>query len=316
MKKLLFIIIASLLIIISLNIAFSNEPSSLSKKWWYELYKERVIDVCKKYKDTDKNSELFYSIDENKTFINLDDASWLIDSYKVWRDLELAKEQYRKNMDWIYSCATSISYYRSLKLIKEDLINNNSLLNSKLKNRITQKQKELEDKQEKSCKIKTTTNNSIIKKSVLNQTTYELCKYNYYLEYLKEYNRDIKHLIEEENKVLDRNNSWNYKSEDGYFTFDSYESKLTNKENSIAINKVIELEKEKMDEIDYEIENSYKVFPIAYQAYSDYENNISIHVLLELLKEDYNVLRESLHKSINPINQVVYKISNAMKLKK
>jgi hypothetical protein len=32
-----------------------------------------------------------------------------------------------------------------------------------------------------------------------------------------------------------------------------------------------------------------------------------------LLKDDYLSLREKLHKTLNPINQVVYKIMNAMK---
>jgi hypothetical protein len=32
-----------------------------------------------------------------------------------------------------------------------------------------------------------------------------------------------------------------------------------------------------------------------------------------LLRDDYISFREKLHKSLNPINQVVYKIINAMK---
>ncbi len=67
-------------------------------------------------------------------------------------------------------------------------------------------------------------------------------------------------------------------------------------------------------EIDNEIEHSYKMFPLAYHAYSEYENNYSIHVLLELIKEDYMVLRKKLYSALNPINQVVYKIANAMSL--
>jgi len=66
-------------------------------------------------------------------------------------------------------------------------------------------------------------------------------------------------------------------------------------------------------EINDEITHTYKVFPYAYDAYTEYENNITIHFLLELIKEDYIVLREKLNKVLNPINQVVYKISNAMR---
>jgi len=72
-------------------------------------------------------------------------------------------------------------------------------------------------------------------------------------------------------------------------------------------------EAKKKQEIQTEIENTNKAFPVVFKAYSEYENNITAHVLLELLREDYNLLRENFHKSINPINQVVYKISNAMR---
>ena len=64
---------------------------------------------------------------------------------------------------------------------------------------------------------------------------------------------------------------------------------------------------------DSEIDQTYKVFPLAFHAYTEYENNISIHFLLELIREDYITLRQKLHEAINPINQVVYKISWAMK---
>jgi|TARA_Y100001960_G_C14620461_1_gene800481 hypothetical protein len=68
-----------------------------------------------------------------------------------------------------------------------------------------------------------------------------------------------------------------------------------------------------MAEIDAEIEHSYKIYPVAFHAYTEYENNLATHLLLELLKEDFMAFRKSLHKSINPLNQVIYKISNAMK---
>jgi len=53
---------------------------------------------------------------------------------------------------------------------------------------------------------------------------------------------------------------------------------------------------------------------MAFNTYIDYENNYPIHILLELIKEDFIVLRRKLHEAISPINQVVYKISNAMSI--
>lgn len=85
--------------------------------------------------------------------------------------------------------------------------------------------------------------------------------------------------------------------------------------SAIAISEISKLSKQKQNAIQDEIERVYKIFPIAFQAYSEFENNFTIHVLLELLKDDFYTYRKNLHKVINPINQVVYKISNAMKLK-
>jgi hypothetical protein len=51
---------------------------------------------------------------------------------------------------------------------------------------------------------------------------------------------------------------------------------------------------------------------MAFETYVDYENNYPVHVLLEIIKEDFKILRRKFHEAISPLNQVVYKISNAM----
>jgi len=76
---------------------------------------------------------------------------------------------------------------------------------------------------------------------------------------------------------------------------------------------IANLEKKKKKDISNEIERAYKIYPIAFQAYSEYENNLPVHDLLTMLRNDFIEFRLDLHKNINPINQVVYKISNAMK---
>ena len=66
--------------------------------------------------------------------------------------------------------------------------------------------------------------------------------------------------------------------------------------------------------INYEIDRAFKLFPIAYKEYISYENYYPIHFLLLLIKQDFFDYRQAYHNVINPINQVVYKISNAMKV--
>ena len=187
-------------------------------------------------------------------------------------------------MNNIYKCMILNSQIKSLELISIDLIKNNPVLNREIKFKISEKIRKLQlSFNALTCTNISKEHDSIQKLVLLKQTTYELCKYHSYLEYLREYNSNF------ENLDLPDDNSYN-------------------------TNYIVELEKEKKDEINNEIAHIYKIFPIAFAAYNQYENNVTIHLLLELIKEDYIVFREALHKSINPINQVVYKISNAMKI--
>lgn len=284
MKK-INITFITILIISILTINFTYwDSKTMSSSTWYTLYEERVSSFCKEYKINDGSSEIIYTIDKDDQFINFEK-----NPSKAWKSIQLAKEQYRKNMDNIYWCATNVVYYRALKQVKEDLLKSNPELDSKLKNKLEEQIKAIELKisqNSNKCKVTSEKNNSIIKKSVLKQTTYEVCKYSFYLEYLKSFNEQMAALDDETKN---------------------------NQDNAKTIQTILQEESKKKNQIQKEMDDAFKVFPIAFKAYSEYENNITIHIYLELLREDYNLLREWLHKSINPINQVVYKISNAMK---
>lgn len=289
MKK-INITFITILIISILTINFTYwDSKTMSSSTWYTLYEERVSSFCKEYKINDGSSEIIYTIDKDDQFLNLDKLEWVTQNYKKSKSIDLAKEQYRKNMDNIYWCATNVVYYRALKQVKEDLLKSNPELDSKLKNKLEEQIKAIELKisqNSNKCKVTSEKNNSIIKKSVLKQTTYEVCKYSFYLEYLKSFNEQMAALDDETKN---------------------------NQDNAKTIQTILQEESKKKNQIQKEMDDAFKIFPIAFKAYSEYENNITIHIYLELLREDYNLLREWLHKSINPINQVVYKISNAMK---
>ena len=286
MKKNILIIAIITTLIFSSNV-FTNDKY-LTDKSWYELYQKRVTDVCSMYKFDSNNSETIYLMDDSNKYLNLD-QNWIINWYRVWKDIELAKEQYKTNMDWIYNCAVNKSNFRALSLLKETIQKYPTL--KEYENIIDQKQNELKMDLESNwesnkCKINNEKSDPIIKANVLKQTTYELCRYNYYLEYLKEVNDNISKLDE---------------------------SVINDSENAVWINKVLEIQWKKISEINKEIEDAYRAFPIAFKAYSEYENYITSHILLELLRQDYLKFREELHKNLNPINQIVYKISNAMR---
>lgn len=278
MKKVILLTIFFSSIFINDSVFSGEVPKSFTEKTGYDLYKEQVQNYCTDYKKTNLKNELIFVLDEAKYFKDLEK-----NKPEVWKDLEKARQEYEKNMDSIYGCATYSSYYRSLKTIKEDLIKKNPKLSARLKAKLDHKMKEIEKKIKKldwKCKINSNKNN-LVKNAVLRQVTYETCKYNYYLEYLKFYNQKIENLVD------------------------------TEKNKKVQIEEITKKSKAKIEDINNEIERTYRTFTIAFQAYNDYENHISNHILLELLKEDYKVFRLWLHKTLNPINQVIYKISNA-----
>jgi hypothetical protein len=208
--------------------------------------------------------------------------------------IELAKKSYKHNMNTIYKCSLINPQIKWLERIQK-LIENNP----QLKKRLSKKLKNKIEKLEKNKIAFSCSNNEPTKKDVLRTTTQELCKYHSYLEYLREYNSDIAKLVEETWETVDELTSSKIKSVEQTKTYNIWT--------------IAQLEQEKKRLIDNEIRRSYDIFPVAFDAYNQYEANLSLHLLLELIKEDYITFREKLHKSINPINQVVYKIANAMK---
>jgi len=243
----------------------------------YELYKKRVNCICKEY-------------DSNTTIVNLkDNYPKIISKEETVHDknttkysFKKIKELHQKNMNSIYKCWLLSTQKKSLLLIKNELIKQNPTLAKKVEWKINSEVKKLEHLSYSNFCTESKSNSSIQKLTLLKQATYQTCKYISYLEYLKEYNKSIPNIIEP--------NKWHYTPLE-----------------------IVKNQEERILELDGEIKHTYRIFPLAFHAYSDYENNITAHFLLELLKDDYITLRDSLHKALNPINQVVYKIANAMK---
>jgi hypothetical protein len=279
MKKIIIVLCITISLILSVKAKEELE--------WYKLYEYRVKKICTAYKP----KKIIFPTEsyENKK-IEIKILWKKLDHNGLWDGIEEAKNIYRENMNSIYKCAMLNTQIISMNLIKKDLTKNNASLKKKLQKKLDNKINKIKLSQTKlKClEHNKKDKNPIQKLRVLRQTTYEICKYHSYLEYLREYNSHIKNLVNENQEENKDTESYN-------------------------ITHLANLEKQKKEEIDIEIAHSYKIFPIAFDAYSQYENNISIHLLLELIKEDYIVYRKKLHQTINPINQVVYKIANAMK---
>ena len=238
------------------------------QKELFELYQCRTENICKKYKS-----------DEPVIITKIFKEAWS----DYW--LEEVKLDYKENMGNIYACSTLKSQKKSLDVIKQLIpIERSWDLKDKIQRDIESKIKKV-DLNFKQLKCKNVWKNDIYNKlAVLNQTTYELCRYTNYLEYLRDYNSNINNAL-----WINSNNNKNY-----------------------SVTYIASRLKEIQTEIDIELNHTFKVYPVAFNVYSEYENNYTIHVLLELIREDFVVFRDKLYRTISPINQVVYKISNAM----
>lgn len=201
----------------------------------------------------------------------------------------VAKAKYRFDQNQIYKCGIYQSQITSLKIVSNLLkIDSTWALKDRLENKIKSKIEIIETKRDKIECIKDKWL-KLFKKKILDQSTYEYCKYSYYLKFLDYYYADIKNLFwitpweadDLEDKKIDI-------------------SSITNKRSEI------------LEKIKNEKKHTNKMYDFAFDAYVQYENYLQIHIILELLKDDFIVLRTKLYQTLNPINQVVYKIINAM----
>lgn len=241
----------------------------------YPLYECRNENICSQYKP----DSILYDTESGW------DYELLPTDVKLRsKMLEKAKEKYVNNMNNVYVCATIKIRINALDEITNLLLKINMAkeVEEIVWERFNTLKKEAENEFNRlKCKgaNKKWTYSKI---TVLKQWTWEMCKYRNYLEYLRELNNYIENL------------------------------KLN--EPSVSIVSLVKKKNLSDEAITQEIDHIYKVFPVAFHTYSWYENNFIIHLYLQLIKADFIVLRSKLHEALWPINQVAYKILNAMSL--
>lgn len=274
MKKKLSIV---LIFLLSYNLSFAaSEAQKIKDETDYWLYKNRVESICSKYKE----NKLVVNVEEYKSVLENEVKQNINDSYII--DYWISK--YKDDMNNIYNCWITLTQINSIDLILKKIWTNNEI--KKVLGEKLQAQKSKLQILYKNNKCINTDNNTLnYRLNILKQTTYETCRYNFYMEYLKSYydSIDLVDLNYDKNKSKWISAEW-------YNTFvNQYKTK-----------------------INYEVSRAYYLFPLSYHAYTEYENYYPIHILLLLIKEDFISFREKFHKVISPINQVWYKIINAM----
>lgn len=208
--------------------------------------------------------------------------------------LEQARDIYKENMGNIYKCAIIQSQKNAYKNIKEFIgMENSGNITEALGTQIDSKTRRL-DVTAASLGCTLSDDKSVYNKlNILNETSYQACKYINYLEYLREYYEKT-------------GNSFSPQEQD----------RLSNNENSYSpsytAQEIANSMKKQQNAVAEEISHTYKVFPLAFEAYSEYEDNFPIHFLLQMILADYIALRDALHSNLNPIAQFGLKIINAM----
>lgn len=277
-------------ILIFLNIVITNASSDCENITDdFKKYECRSEKICKKY---DENKKVFnFEKYKDANTYKESEASVLVSSGLEDKVAKKVVSIYKENMNSIYKCAIIQVQKNSILNIKQKLLSLDRTWD--IKKSFEPKVEDLINKLDmisKSSQCLNIDKQTIFNKlSILRQTTYLTCDYSFYMEYLKTYYSDPINILWLDKKQIEENNL-------DYATKD-------------VANKIKNIQKK----LDTEVNHAYKTFPIAFNAYSEYENNFPIHFLLELIKEDYNIFRNKLHEVLNPINQVVYKISNAMK---
>lgn len=289
MKKIYLIIF---LLIFPFWVTLAQDDCTL--KTWFEQYKCRTKNICENYKTNQVvfNTESFKKAEDYEN-----EESWFADILFVTdrqeKPLKNAVAIYKENMNNVYKCAIINSQLNSIKVMKDKVLKLDKVWD--LRKSMEPKINSLVQKLELTANTSncSNTNKKIVynKLNILKQTTYLTCDYNYYMEYLK----------------------WYYTNLEKTLWIDQLTDEQ--KKEYYTVPEVANIQKGIFMSIDSEVEQAYKTFPIAYQAYSEFENNFPIHFLLEIVKEDFTIFRDKLYQTLSPINQVVYKISNAMKVR-
>ncbi len=270
MKKIIITLIILLNIIISNKLVFAQNNI-------YNIYKNNVEENCLQanfYINEDKWNKYVYKYEKYQKY-------YPQVSELKWNKLNTIKQIYRNTQNNIYKCWLISAQMNWMNIILKNLdLDKTWIMKNLVKNKLKPKIEKLK-RINKDCKFNNN-NIQISKKQILDQSTFELCKYEYYLDYLNNYYSNISNLTESDNKS----------------TYNS--------------NELAKLESWYKNAINTEKQHSYEVYPMVFNAYSQYQNYFPIHIALEFLKDNLKEYRDLLYKAINPINQVVYKIINAM----
>ncbi len=272
---------------------YGTYSKECNKKEDFKLYKCRVENLCTPC--ITKDAKTIFKTEPYKEAKEYVWSTRLLSS-NILDPFKKVQKIYKTNMNSIYKCVLLDIQERWLGFLEQVISASDptNLIGKELNTKISSEKIKVKTKKKAlKClwKWEDKSKEQLVKKEVLNQVSLEFCTYSYYLLYLKEYYTNTKPVL------------W-LPDEDTSSSSDNEKMEINDVTNNSTF---------LIDSIDDELIRINKVFPLAYYAYSEYEDNYVLHLLLTLIKQDYVLVREQLAKVLWPINQLAYKIKDAMK---
>lgn len=200
--------------------------------------------------------------------------------------LEKASYVYKETMGTVYACAVMNAKIRIIK----NLVTKIPTAQSNMKQKLGKQLSSIEKSAEQKCRVVQDTSELSLKKTLLDNTTYQYCNYRQYLYYLDSASKKALGTYYKINKEGSGTGSVSLLK-----NTDSAAMEIAHSAGKIS----------------EEIAHTKEIFPQAMVAFSEFEKTYASHILMELILQDYLDLRDSLKKLLNPIGQVIYKASNA-----
>jgi len=192
---------------------------------------------------------------------------------------------YKETMSALYACAVMNVRVRTINTILKI-----PTTRSNLKEVLTkERDSTAKSLSEKGCLQVTDTSELSLRKTHLDNTTYQYCNYRYYLNYLDNVSKDSIETYFGDSTI----------AKDNFAKQDTNTAAVT-QQIARGVNK-----------IKNEIIHTKEVFPQAMVAFSEFEKTYASHIILQFILQDYIDLRTTLKSVMNPIGQVIYKASNA-----
>lgn len=212
-----------------------------------------------------------------------------IGTFAGYKSVEIARIQYRNNMNKIFSCAVVASRIQSIEKVSELI---QKAWSTEISKKLTQDANKLKALSPANCATAQNNNTKIdYASAVVRSATTEYCSYRFYNEYLKaQIDQNRTQTFEIETKIGEwwENMSLPPNMQDYANLFSTYTNQV---QSNIA--------------------RAQTTLPKALVAYREMERTYGVHIMLLIIYDDYIELRQNLSTYLNAVSQLFEKAKNA-----